>query len=253
MIWLLDLGNTRAKAGSWHQGQLVRLQAGCWGPEGPAAVLDRLAPAEQPTAIWVSSVAGSQVQAAVIDWARGRDWPSPRFARSTAEALGVRCAYADPSRLGVDRWMVVLAAAATGRDALIVDAGTACTVDAVTADGRHLGGLILPGVALARSALNQRTQFLAEDVVTTPLPVVGNDTNPAVTVGAVHALLGAIARVQAGLAQSSDWHDPLCVLTGGEARLLAPHLPGGWLERPHYVLEGLARLAVAADETGDIG
>ena len=253
MNWLLDLGNTRAKSGLWRAGRLEALNAGGWGDEGPASVLDVLAPAERPTATWVSSVAGVEVQHALVEWSRARNWPAPQFARSTACALGVQCAYADPARLGVDRWMVVLAAAATGRDAIVVDAGTACTVDAVTADGRHLGGLILPGVALARSALNQRTQFQADDVVTTPLPLLGDDTNPAVTVGAVHALLGAIDRVQTGLARESGWHAPLCVLTGGEAGLLAPHLPAGWLHRPHYVLEGLARLADAADESSDIG
>ncbi|MBB85725.1 type III pantothenate kinase [Abyssibacter sp.] len=249
MKWLLDLGNTRCKSAQWTAGYLAQPQAADCDLASVGRVLDQLAPAAMPLAIWISSVAGEAANAAVQAWCASRGWPAPRFVRSQAESLGVRCAYADPSRLGVDRWMVVLAAAATGRNALIVDAGTACTIDAVTADGSHLGGLILPGVALARASLNQRTQFQADVVTTAPLPIVGDDTNPAVTVGAVHALLGAIERVRRQL----GWVQPLCVLTGGEAPLLQPHLPPDWTLHPHYVLEGVARLADAADVQDDFG
>lgn len=254
-LWLIDLGNTRVKAAEWSADAGVTDAAAAVRGDAPlASALDAVAAGRpRPTSIWVSSVAGADAEAAVTGWLADRDWPAPHFARSESETLGVRCAYADPTRLGVDRWMVVLAAAASGRDALIVDAGTACTIDAVTADGQHLGGLILPGVALARASLNQRTQFIADDVPSAPLPVVGDDTNPAVTVGAVHALLGAIARVQAGLVRRADWADPLCLLTGGEAGLLAEHLPPGWEHRPHCVLEGLARLAAASRSTARPG
>ncbi|WP_348675579.1 type III pantothenate kinase [uncultured Abyssibacter sp.] len=249
MKWLLDLGNTRCKSACWLGGELLEPRSADCGEDAVGSVLDQLAPGVAPAAIWVSSVAGQAVDAAVIAWCERRGWPEPVFARSRSLSLGVRCAYADPRRLGVDRWMVVLAAAATGRDAIIVDAGTACTIDAVTAEGQHLGGLILPGVALARQSLNQRTQFKADDVTTVPLPIVGDDTNPAVTVGAVHALLGAIERVRRQL----GWRAPLCVLTGGEAPLLQPHLGDEWELRPHYVLEGVARLADAADAPGEFG
>ena len=71
---------------------------------------------------------------------------APRFVTTAHAQFGVRCAYADPARLGVDRWVAVLAAyhAAHGA-ACVLDAGTAVTFDAVAADGRHLGGLIFPG------------------------------------------------------------------------------------------------------------
>ena len=214
------------------------------GPSDDDATAAWLAETDWPqpefTAIWASSVAAPGVNDAVRQWAAGSGLPVPRFVATQREQCGVRCAYTDPSRLGVDRWMVVLAAASTGRNAVIVDAGTACTVDAVTADGQHLGGLILPGIRLARQALNQRTQFDADDVATDPLPVLGDDTNPAVTLGAVQALLGAIDRVVQGL----GWGEACDrLLTGGEAAVLAPHLGAGWAQRPTLVLEGLRRVA----------
>lgn len=236
---LLDIGNTCAKA-AW---------LGASGDVGAVSVeqsdarslpgwLDGLI-ADKPTdSVWASNVGGDAIADALQTWALRRR-VAVHLVKSEPEQLGVRCAYADPRRLGVDRWMVVLAAAERNSNCLIVDAGTACTIDAVSDQGEHLGGLILPGVSLARSALNQRTNFSADEVVTTPLPPLGDDTNPAVTLGAVHALLGAIARVQAGLGW--DVFDGL--LTGGEAGLLVEHIGPQWEHQPDLVLQGVARLA----------
>lgn len=242
---LLDIGNSRVKAALDEGGRMAHVHVGDSTPDGLAPWLDacRFA-AQQPAQVWVSSVAAAAVNDALGRWARGNGLPAPRFVRTQAQQCGVRCAYADPSRLGVDRWMVVLAAAETRRNTLVVDAGTACTVDAVTADGRHLGGLILPGVQLTRQTLNQRTQFSADDVATDPLPVLGDDTNPAVTLGAVHALLGAIGRVEGGLGWAADCDR---LLTGGEAHVLRPHLDATWDHRPNLVLEGLRRVASQGD------
>src|SRR5690606_23289335 len=89
----------------------------------------------------------------------------PEIVETRAEMLGVRCAYRDPSRLGVDRWVTVIAAhraAAARKDgprpACVINAGTALTFDAVDVRGRHLGGLILPGPRLAAEALASGTE-----------------------------------------------------------------------------------------------
>lgn len=239
-ILLLDIGNTRVKAAwSMADGVLDLVDSRDSNVDTLAHWLDQLAADRAIAAIWASNVAGSRMAGALEAWGQ-RSGVDVRLVQSQARQLGVRCAYADPARLGVDRWMVVLAVAQADRNALIVDAGTACTIDAVDASGQHLGGLILPGVRLARSALNQRTHFSADDVATNPLPALGNDTNPAVTLGAVHALLGAIARTRASLAWGADC---ALLITGGEADVLLPHLEGGWHFRPHLVLEGLQRVA----------
>lgn len=236
---LLDIGNTRAKAAWLAADGLAASTVGDTDTPQLEPWLDQLNSERTVSAVWASNVGGEQPARSLHAWseARGVD---VTLLESQADQLGVRCAYIDPSRLGVDRWMVVLAAAERKTNCLIVDAGTACTIDAVDASGQHVGGLILPGVRLARSALNQRTNFSADAVVSNPLPPVGDDTNPAVTLGAVHALLGAIARVQAGL----GWASFEGLLTGGEAPMLLPHLNAAdWQHRPELVLEGVARVA----------
>ncbi|MBR9813369.1 type III pantothenate kinase [bacterium] len=244
---LLDIGNTRAKA-AWlgADGSVGAVSNYEFGNEPLADWLNRLTHDNATGTVWASNVGGEGPAGALNDWAHARG-VTVQLVQSRSKQLGVRCAYADPTRLGVDRWMVVLAAAARKTNCLIVDAGTACTIDAVDATGQHLGGLILPGVRLARSALNQRTNFQADDVATDPLPVLGDDTNPAVTLGAVHALLGAIDRVCAGL----DWADFDGLLTGGEASVLAPHLGATWVQQPDLVLQGVAR--VACQDEADLG
>lgn len=236
---LLDIGNTRAKA-AWlaGDGSIGAVTLGKSDAQSLPTWLDTLPNASDVDSVWASNVGGAAIADALLGWA-SQHAISLNLVESKAQQLGVHCAYADPRRLGVDRWMVVLAAAARRRNCLIVDAGTACTIDAVSEQGQHLGGLILPGVSLARSALNQRTHFSADEVVTNPLPPLGDDTNPAVTLGAVHALLGAIARVQAGL----GWDKFDGLLTGGEAELLATHLGPQWAHQPDLVLQGVARVA----------
>lgn len=244
---LLDIGNTRAKAAWLGADSSVGAVSNYeFGNEPLSDWLDHLTLNQATDMVWASNVGGDAPANALRDWAREQN-TTVQFVQSRSKQLGVRCAYANPTRLGVDRWMVVLAAAARKTNCLIVDAGTACTIDAVDATGQHLGGLILPGVRLARSALNQRTNFQADDVATDPLPVLGDDTNPAVTLGAVHALLGAIDRVCAGL----GWADFDGLLTGGEASVLAPHLDATWVQQPDLVLQGVAR--VACQDEADLG
>ncbi len=161
-----------------------------------------------------------------------------------AEQFGVRCAYADPSRLGIDRWIAVLAAhhLAAGA-ACVIDAGTAATFDAVDAQGRHLGGLIMPGPQLLAAALDRNTSnigaTLAAAVAPSGLDLLGKSTDAAVGNGAMLALAGALDRavdaVETALAERSTVY-----LTGGDAPALR-----GWLEtevelRADLVLEGLA-------------
>jgi type III pantothenate kinase len=169
---------------------------------------------------------------------------TPEFVAVQAEQFGVRCAYADPSRLGVDRWIAVLAAhrLAPGA-ACVIDAGTAVTFDAVDASGRHLGGLILPGPRLLAAALDRSTS----DIGATPAPgarpsgldLLGKSTDTAVGNGAMLALTGALERAIAAVDGSLEGRAKV-YLTGGDADALR-----AWLEsevdlRRDLVLEGLA-------------
>src|SRR3546814_17254315 len=90
----------------------------------------------------------------------------PNFARSSAGWHGLRNAYREPERLGVDRWLAMIAAWHTHRGAAcIANAGTALTVDVIDAQGQHLGGIIAAGRAEQQSAILGPPRF---DVRTTP-------------------------------------------------------------------------------------
>jgi len=143
--WLLDLGNTRLKVAAWQPGQgLGAVQAWTHGAVDFAPLLQRwLAGVQAGDACWLASVAGSELTAAVAEALASRGNPAVR-ARPRPECAGVRIAYAEPSRLGVDRFLALLAAHARGDGPwLLVCAGSALTVDLMDAGGRHRGAMPL--------------------------------------------------------------------------------------------------------------
>jgi len=170
--------------------------------------------------------------------------------------LGLRVAYQDPSRLGVDRWLALLGAQDGVGAALIVDAGTAVTYDLLLSDGTHLGGLILPGIEAMRASLLQGTRIgsLTLDV-DRQIPLAepwAMDTASAVASGGIQAL-GALAerlhdrllvRCQSGLAPGRG--APRLLITGGDAGRLAPAIGRPVQIVPDLVLRGLGRFAEEA-------
>ena len=170
------------------------------------------------------------------------------FLRPAAQACGVRCAYAEPARLGADRWAALLGARGlTGGPCLVVDAGSALTIDAMAAPGRHLGGWILPGLAMMVGALEARTGDLAHFRRASAMRVSDGfptDTRSAMEEGARLAALGAIAAAQAQLAQHAG-APPRLLLAGGDAPALHSALENAELV-PDLVLRGLARAAAGA-------
>lgn len=161
------------------------------------------------------------------------------FASTTTTLAGVRCGYRDPARLGVDRWLALVAAwHRTDGAVAVVGAGTAATVDFVNGDGRHEGGHIAPGLALMRSALSL-TADVRPAYAAAPVVSPGDDTERAVSSGTFVMLLGFVeAAVGAFAVRCGDRVD--VVLTGGDAGLLATHLSMPTRCEPHLVLDGLA-------------
>jgi type III pantothenate kinase len=187
-----------------------------------------------------SNVAGAAVQAAIEAACKGL---AVRFVRSEASQLGVTNGYRDPSQLGTDRWVALIAAhhARPGHK-LVINAGTALTIDALTGDGRFLGGLIVPGPALMRRSLDRATAALREsEGAVRDFPA---STPEAIATGAVLACAGAAER----LAKSMDAHGTppgLIILSGGAARELAPALGLPHELHENLVLDGLQLIARA--------
>lgn len=237
MKLLLDVGNSRLK---WTQAEADGLSgtAAIEHAGDPAAAVHAL-PAMQPAAIWVANVTGAALGEPLAAALERRFNVQPRFAAVEAQRAGLRVAYAEPQRLGVDRWLALLAAWTQARAAVCVaSAGTALTFDAVDGEGRHLGGIIAPGLIAMQQAVLGTTRFAAAGPDAAYSAGLGADTEACVRQGALHAGAGALDRLAAQYGEGAS-----LLLTGGDAERLLPHLAPGWSLRPNLVLEGLLVLA----------
>jgi len=244
MKLLLDVGNTAVKWARSTNGGLVSPgrfvhRAGDIGALADAA-WSGLRPADE---VVIANVAGRDTEAALADWFRAHWQVQPVFLRATATACGVTNGYTDPETLGIDRWAAVVAAHHDYPGALcVVDCGTAITLDMVTAEGEHRGGLILPGIGILQQTLLQNTAQLrlsGKSPVTTPL---ADTTTAGISAGAVYLLVAAIDRCVADMrAEQGTGID--IIMTGGDAGRILPLLQGNAHHAADLVLRGLAMLA----------
>ena len=159
-------------------------------------------------------------------------------------------AVAEPHRVGIDRLAAAAAAAAVKpRDSgvIVVDCGTAATVDLIDADGRFLGGAILPGPTLMARALAQGTSKLPEVRAlehAEPPAMPGGTTREAIAAGIGWGMRGAIAELVARSRSALGPSTPVLV-TGGWSGAILPALPGA-IEMPDLVLVGIALAAERA-------
>jgi len=246
-VLLIDAGNTRLKWGVLVDGEIYEtghLMQAHIAERGVASMTTRL-PADVD-AVFISSVAGQRFATRLAGVLSSHCGCEVRFARTEASAGGVRNAYEDKRSLGVDRWVAMIGAWNEFRaDLLVVDAGTAVTIDAVDAGGQHLGGQILPGFRLMAGALGSSTSDipvfeLIGGSVPRSLEMFGRTTESNVAEGAGNAIAGAIERAINVL--RSDAYDPVVVLTGGDASAILKALPDAPVHRPDLVLAGLASL-----------
>lgn len=250
MILLLDAGNTRLKwacliGGVLQAGEALTRTGDT--AEDVRALSLAWAPLPAPARIVAVSVLGHDFICALS--ARTMEaWSVPaEDIPARREACGVINGYAVPERLGADRWVALIAARqVTGGAACVVDCGTAITMDALRADGTHLGGLIMPGLGLMRRALVTGTQGVRVEgddpnADETMMPYA-DDTRAALHGGTLCATVAGIDRTVATL-RASLGPGLRCLVTGGDAPRLLPLLAGPCEHRPELVLEGLAALA----------
>lgn len=230
---LLDVGNSRCK---W-----ALVQNGAWFRQGVAgntewiAMQHAFAALPSPSRILVSNVAGEamvqRLQAICAVWKCQLE-----FVTATAMQCGVRNGYEQPERLGSDRWAALIAAWSQVQGAtLVVNCGTATTVDALSTQGEFLGGLILPGVSLMQHSLaTNAAQLKAEQGTLQDFP---RNTADAIHSGMLRATLGAV-RHQFGLLQARCG-TVRCLLGGGAAGVVQPHLDLPLERVDNLVLKGL--------------
>ena len=236
-VLAIDAGNTRIKWGAYDGARWLRQAL---VDTGHAAELKpALAGLPPVRAVMVSSVAGAAVREVILQALPPT--PAPRWIKSERAQCGVRNSYDDPAQLGCDRWAALIGAhRLCGGPAVVVDAGTALTADALTGDGVFVGGIIVPGAELMRKALTEHTAALK--LQPGKFSFFPNTTGDAIMSGAIDALAGAIERIARFLEEAGQ-PQPACVLSGGGAALIEPYLNLEVKVVENLVLEGLLTIA----------
>lgn len=242
MILELDVGNSSAKwrlrdgaetlargRRDWHESwlELARQYSGIQG-------------------VHVVSVAGEDQDAVLAQRLATDFYMTPVFAQTRSAWAGVTNSYEQPQSMGADRWLAMLAAWHECTDACVVlDAGSALTVDVINADGQHVGGYIVPGLAMQQASLLSATgRVRFEPQLASELsPAPGRSTQACVAAGALVAVRGAAEQALVQARRIVGDECPLYI-TGGDAEAVWPDSlrsgSGDWRLRPDLVLDGLA-------------
>ncbi|KQT09554.1 type III pantothenate kinase [Ramlibacter sp. Leaf400] len=250
-LLLIDIGNTRLKwalhaeprpgspvlaHGAEFLEQIERLA------EGPWSRLPR------PARMLGCAVAGDAVRRRAeeqIEEAWDLDL-SAQWVHSSAGEAGLTNGYDHPARLGADRWVAMigarhrLLAEGPARPMVVVMVGTAVTVEAVDAEGRFLGGFILPGHGIMLRALESGTAGL--HVPTGDVREFPTNTSDALTSGGTYAIAGAIERMVQHVRRECG-AQPACFMTGGAGWKMAPHLSVAFELVDSLIFDGLLEIA----------
>jgi type III pantothenate kinase len=251
MILAIDAGNSRVKWG-WleREGAESAALASRWSSVATVSLIEFAASSDQvnpfsitheaPESIVISNVAGEGAHQLLVNWTSIFD-AEPMWLHGEAERCGVRSRYERPEQLGPDRWAALVAARGLhAGPCLVVNSGTATTVDMLAADGTFLGGAILPGVELMRFVLHEHTGRLP--IQEGQYRDAPRNTVDAIETGCRHAQAGAIERMYRAFREIDG--NPLCVVSGGAGRLLMDQISAPRRYVENLVLEGLARIAL---------
>jgi len=233
----LDCGNTRIKS-RLGNGVVQSLDYDAFATGLPALVANAAV-----SKIVLASVHGEGRRAVFVNLLRQAFAGPILNCVVTEQAVGVRCAYDDLSRLGIDRWLAVVAAWNLWPGAcLVVDLGTAATLDCVDAAGAHLGGYIVCGLELSVRSLLAGTENIRPDqsgfaeVGLAP----GRSTAEAVYHGALLGLVALIETSYQNLIKTCP--QAKLILAGGDAALVGSHLTSSYVHSTDLVFEGMRLL-----------
>jgi type III pantothenate kinase len=248
-VLLIDIGNTRIKWASFNGGRLGKSRAKAHAGWKAGDFRRQLFGARKYTRVWATSVAGENVDQALAQTAHQAGIRAT-FVRTPRRGGGVTVGYPEPWRLGVDRYVAMVGAHQlfSRLPVLIVGVGTAMTIDLVGADGRHRGGVIIPGPQLMVDTLLTKTHGIkrrAQGGAKAGKALFGRSTKAAIVQGSRYAAAALIDRAVEE-ARPLVGRKPLVLLMGGDAASVRPLLNSACVGVPDLVLRGLAALAEAA-------
>jgi type III pantothenate kinase len=203
----------------------------------------------QPVSIIISHVANQIVRDTLSDllsvWS-----VSPHWVKALPFQCDVYNGYTDPSQLGCDRWMALIAARhLLQQSCLVINVGTAMTVDALSGSGQFLGGIIVPGPNLMLRSLKENTEQLDDNVGS--YQDFPSNTSNAIFSGVVQTALGSIERMRCLLSEQLELGQPLnnCIISGGGAHILMPYINFPIRIIDNIVLEGLVIVAAKSGQS----
>lgn len=238
MLLAIDLGNRHVGFGVFDGTEPVR-----YG-HVPADALHELTNRvgdERFSRIVLASVAPSRTEQVISLLASRYGMPVMVAGRDLSYGIDIQCD--EPDKVGPDRLLNAVAAhARTGTATIVVDVGTATTVDLVSERGSFCGGAIAPGPDLMLQALHEHAELLPRTTLEKPASPFGHNTADAMRAGAYWGTVGLVERLVAEICAHQGSDLPILV-TGGAGEPVAAELRRSAEFVPHLTLEGLARLA----------
>lgn len=244
MILAIDVGNSRIKCAVVNEDRVIGRETVATSACDDAVSLNNLVRRVSGAVLSIEKAVVSSVVpplTAPVVKAVERHLGAKALVVSSEVRLPFRLAVARPQQVGSDRFCA--AAGAVGfkrRNAIVIDAGSAITVDVVK-DGEFLGGIIAAGPSIALRALHRYAIQLPKldlDSISSPFPRSFDSTETAMTLGATVGCVGAI-RESVRYLESLVGTKARKYLTGGQAGLLATRLPRSWHFDPDLTLKGL--------------
>jgi len=241
-VIFFDCGNSQIKA-QYFESTRLRASFACAYKRGWSNRLAEWLQAHPCTQAYLCSVLDSSRQAELDICLAGHIGSGVTRFRSQARALGLNNGYSDPSRLGADRWMALLAAAAIcDADCIVIDAGSAITVDLLRADGQHLGGAILPGFNTSAETFRRIFSHIDfDDVETAVTAAPGCSTETAIRIDYAHTSIETLPALVSRWMQIFDNKTEL-LLAGGDAARVQSLLEPRARIVPDLVFRGMHRL-----------
>ena len=245
---LLDVGNTSLKWMSYCDRHLSVVNTVKHQNNLRETLSSTFIGQPKPEAVFVSNVMGASISDQICDYVTTEWGVLAHIIKTKAEGFGIKICYTDPSRLGVDRWLALIAARSLIKETLlIVDSGSATTFDALSSSGEHLGGLILPGLEMMHESLLSKTSIPRVEFVDSN-EVFALDTLGAVSAAAVQSSAALVDRLYLTL-KNREGCAPRLILTGGNAAVIGAQIlcKGEPLYEPQLVMKGLALVVDSGD------
>ena len=217
MLLVIDIGNTRTKwALAGGDGHLSEFEV-CMNANVATSNLSAIS--QKADRAMIANVADAAMAQQIAQLLTPLE---VSFVTASTQAGGVKNGYIKPEKLGADRWAALIAAwQRTKHATVVVNAGTAITIDVLDEKGTFLGGSIMPGLRLMHESLsNNAAQLNVEEGISQNFP---NNTQDAITTGSLNAVAGAIGLMLKRLEKQCGWL-PKLVLSGGDANKIAEAL-----------------------------